>query len=452
MLEEEEEGERTMLKPQLIDMIRTVPEVAVRLWAGGFAAPSDDGIRINFEDRSLIVPQEVHEAAVLVAKSLSIRWGSRMLRNIQDVLELRHAAEDVFMDQLFRREGVPSVLFIPAGKTASGYYRAMIPSDIAYEGGKIVSHWTASIDLSKALRYNILWVQLITSHILFEIIKKAKSQGVRIVYDIDDRLDSIPADNQAGSVYGTPEKQAEILSMLRIADLVTVSTEPLAEHLRECGIENVRVVRNQMTANVAPRRHPPNPAFTRILWAGSPTHKHDLAIVAPAIRNILKRHAGKVRFTCMGERLPEALADCYDYVDLKEPVDFADYHDTIASIAADFGIAPLQVNPFNDSKSAIKALEYASAGYPMLLSPVGEYPNIVADGFPAVLVADDQWEMAIERMISMSREERDALGKRCTKWVIENRCIGTTHASQWADVVLDLMKTEPKKPESLRLV
>ncbi len=440
-----------MLKPQLIDMIRIVPEVAVRLWCGGVAVPSDDGVRINYEDRSIVVPKEAFEYGHRVAKSLAISWAARKLRTVQDVLELRHSAEDIFMDHLFEKQGIPSILFVPAGKTASGYYRAMIPSDIAYDNGKVISHWTASIDLSKVLRYKILWVQLITSHILFEIARMAKEQGVRIVYDIDDRLDSIPEGNQAAAVYSTPEKQAEIIAMLRLADLVTVSTEPLARHLREKGVENVRVLPNQMTANVAPRRHPPNPAFTRILWAGSPTHKHDLAIVAPAIRSILKRHAGKVRFTCMGERLPEALADCYDYVDLRDPVDFADYHDAIASIAADFGIAPLQQNPFNESKSAIKALEYASAGYPMLLSPVGEYPVIVEAGFPAELVADEKWEEAIERMIAMPREERDALGKRCTKWVIENRCIGTSRAAQWADIALELMKAEPKKPEESKL-
>ena len=445
-----------MLKPQLIDLIRTVPEVAVRLWCGGKVIPSDDGVRINYEDRSIVVHQEAYQFGLRVAQVLAIRWGSRKLRTVQDVLELRHGAEDVFMDLLFEKQDVPKILFVPAGKTASGYYRAMMPADIAYEGGKVISHWTASIDLSKALRYDILWVQLITSHVLFQIAQQAKAHGVRIVYDIDDRLDSIPDGNQAASVYNTPEKQAEIVAMLKLADLVTVSTEPLARHLRERGIENVRVVGNQMTANVAPRRHPPNPDFCRILWAGSPTHKRDLAIVAPAIRNVLRRHDGRVRFTCMGERLPEALADCYKYIDLREPVDFVDYHDAIATIAADFGIAPLEDNPFNESKSAIKALEYASAGYPMLLSPVGEYPYIVERGFPAELVADDKWEEAIERMIALGRTERDALGKRCTQWVIENRCLGTTRASQWANVAIDLMKTPAAKPadeqQKMRLI
>jgi glycosyltransferase involved in cell wall biosynthesis len=442
------------MKPQLVDMIRTVPEVAVRLWCGAAVCNNGVAMKLKFEGSEIEIQPEIYFPALKVAQVLQIRFSGRMLKSINDLLELRHAAEDLFLEILFEKDELPRVLFVPAGVTASGYCRAMIPSDLMYEGGRCISHWTSSIDLSKAMRYDILWIQLITSPILIEIVKKAQQNGIRIVYDIDDRLDSVPVDNQAIAVYGDPAKQREILDMIRTADLVTVSTEPLAEHIRAQGAKEVRVLPNMLTTNVIPRRHPPNKKFTRILWAGSPTHKRDLAIVAPAIRDILKREAGKVRFTCFGERLPEALADCYDWIDLKDPVDYDQYHDTIATIAADFGIAPLERNAFNDSKSAIKALEYASAGYPMLLSPVGEYPEVVKAGMPAELVADDQWGPAIDRMIARTREERDAMGKACLKWTIENRCIGMTKASRWADVAVDLMERmpRPKVDESLKLV
>jgi glycosyltransferase involved in cell wall biosynthesis len=440
-------------KPQLIDMIRSVPEVAVRLWCGGKAKSIGDTIQIVYEDRAIQVQPEIYDAAFKVAKDLSIRWMNKMLRTVQDVLELRHSAEDLFLEYLFEKVGVPRALFIPAGQSASGYYRAMIPSDVMNEGGKVISHWTASVDLSKVLRYDVLWIQLLTSPIINMIAKKAQESGIKIIYDIDDRLDSIPKENQAIAVYGDPAKQAEINEMIQLADLVTVSTEPLGRSMIERGAKAVRVVQNQLTANVLPRRHPPNPKFVRILWAGSPTHKRDLAIVAPAIRNILKRHAGGVRFTCFGERLPEVLADCYDWIDLKDPVDFEFYHDSIATVAADFCIAPLEVNTFNESKSAIKALEYAAAGYPMLLSPVGEYPVVVAEGLPAELVQDDQWEEAIERMIALPSTKRVDMGAACMEWVRENRCVGKTRGSQWADVIVDIVKDKVVKEEpKLKLV
>ena len=434
-------------KPQLIDMIRTVPEVAVRLWAGGKARPDSDGIRIDFEDRSSVFMTEIYNEAVRVAKVLAIRQGNRMLRTIQDVLDLRHAAEDIFIEQLFKKGDAPKVLFVPAGETASGYYRAMIPADLLNEGGRVVSQWTARPDVSKALRYDILWIQLITADVLTEIARQVQEQGVKVVYDLDDRLDAIPDENQAKNVYGTPEKQNEIDGMIRVADMITVTTEPLAAHLRrKYPGKLVRVLPNMVTANVAPQRQPPNPAFVRILWAGSATHKRDLAIVSPALRQLLKERAGKVRFTLFGERLPDALVDCRDFVDLKKPVDFADYHDELAEIAADFGIVPLEDNEFNTGKSGLKGLEYASAGYPLLCSPAAEYPTLVAAGFPVEIVQDGDWLEALRRMVDRTTAERDALGKAALEWVKANRCMGKNRASQWADAACAL-GVNTKKPE-----
>jgi glycosyltransferase involved in cell wall biosynthesis len=437
---------------KLVDMIRSVPEAAVRLWCGASSGDikvleGDGEVRVVYEGRETTWSRAVYEKAVEVARILSIR--PRLLRTVQDVLDIRHDAEDIFTDIIFGQVAAPKVLFVPAGISASGYYRAMIPSDLMREAGKIVSHFTLNLDLYKALRYDILWIQLVTAPTLIQIAKKAKEQGLKIVYDIDDRLDNIPDTNQAVNVYGTPEKQEEIREMMKLADVVTVSTAPLAFHVQRIyHPEEVRVLPNHLTANVIPRKHPSNPAFVRILWAGSPTHKHDLAIVAPALHDVLKRHAGKVRFTCFGERLPEALSDCYDYIDLQDPVDFDTYHDKLASIAADFAIAPLADNPFNESKSAIKALEYASAGYPMLLSPIGEYPAVVEAGLPAELVRNDGWGDALERMVARTREERDEIGRRATAWVMKNRCMGANRAAPWAEVVEDLMRQKALKEEA----
>ncbi len=443
------------LKPQLIDMIRTVPEVAVRLWSGGQVSAVDDGVRILFEDRELTVHKAIYDEAHKVAKILAIRWGGRLLRGIVDVLELRHAAEDAFLENLFHKPNIPSVLFVPAGVTASAYYRAMIPADLMSEGDRVVSNWTMKVDLAKVLRFDVLWIQIITAGVLNEIARQAKAEGIKVVYDIDDRLDAIPDENQAKSIYGNAEKQAEIAEMISIADLVTVTTNPLAEHIAKKYGKPVRVLPNMITANVVPRRSPPNPAFVRILWAGSATHKRDLAIIAPAMRQLLQERAGKVRFTLFGERVPDALADCYDWIDLKKPVDFEDYHDSLAEIAADFGIVPLEQNEFNSGKSGLKGLEYAGAGYPMLCSPAAEYPEMVASGFPVELVPDDGWLEALRRMVDRTPEEREKLGQLALDWVSRNRCMGVNRASQWADVVCELAagKRERKVPEErLRLI
>jgi len=66
-------------KPQLIDMIRTVPEIAVRLWCGGQVFPLEDGVRILYENREITVHKTIYEEAQKVARTIAIRWGGRTM-------------------------------------------------------------------------------------------------------------------------------------------------------------------------------------------------------------------------------------------------------------------------------------------------------------------------------------------------------------------------------------
>jgi glycosyltransferase involved in cell wall biosynthesis len=419
------------VKKTMADKIRDVPETAVRLFLGAKAEPEGDHYTIELDGKTAAISTDVYEDAQGVVRALMVR--QREIVYASDVLELRHDAEELYLDEIFGMKGMTKILFVPAGSSASGYLRAMIPADALMDSKVAVAHFTHRLDLTKALRYDVLWVQLIMSPILIDIVRKAKEEGVRIVYDLDDRLDAIPDWNQAKSIYGTEEMQARLREMLELADVVTASTWPLAQALG-AHARDVRVLPNMITASIWPGRQPPDPKVTRILWAGSVSHKGDLDLVAPALREVLVRHQGKVRFMVWGERVPELLTDVSQYVDTKAPVDYEDYADALSSIGADFGIAPLVDNDFNRSKSAIKALEYGATGYPMLLSPVGEYPEVVSAGLPAELVPNDCWVDALERMIAMSSAERVKLGKAAQAWVCEHRCIVKKKAQAWLEV------------------
>lgn len=421
---------------QLVDMIRSVPETAVRIFLGAKVERNNGEVSVDLDGHTEVVEKEVFEKASAVARALHVR--PRRVEFASDILELRHSAEDIFLEQIFGGEGLPRILFVPSGSSASAYYRAMLPADVMLDWKSAIAHFTHRIDLNKASRYDILWIQLLASPILTSIAKAAKEAGSLIVFDIDDRLDAIPDWNQAGAFYHTDKKQGDIRDIIALADVVTTSTKTLKASLDKVA-KDVRVLPNMVPAMLWPAAHPPDPKLTRILWAGSRSHAGDLAMVAPALLDVLKVHAGKVRLTIFGEQIPEALMPVREFVDAKLPVDFEDYADALAEIGADFGIAPLVDNDFNRSKSAVKALEYGNAAYPMLLSPVGEYPEVVEAGLDAGIVADSGWKTAIEYMIAMPREERIAQGKACRKWVAENRCVIRSQARGWVEVANELV-------------
>lgn len=328
-------------------MIRTVPETAVRLYLGARIGQGDGGrCQIDLDGRPYEVSLEVLDQAQRVARALKIR--PRNIQYATDILELRLHAEDLFMEDVFGVQDLRKILFVPAGDLmASAFYRARIPADILTDKGKAIAHFTDHLDLAKAVRYDVLWVQLSCSPILYRIASEAKKQGVKLIYDLDDLFDSIPPENPAAAIY-VERKVEDVWKIIELADLVTVSTGYLRDYLEPKIGPKVRVLPNMIPAAITPERAPVPGNCTRILWAGSPTHKRDLAIVAPALSRILGRYNGEVRFTCFGERCPEGLpADC---VDLIEFVPFMEYLTKLAEVGAHFGIAPLEDTPFNQAK------------------------------------------------------------------------------------------------------
>jgi glycosyltransferase involved in cell wall biosynthesis len=67
----------------------------------------------------------------------------------------------------------------------------------------------------------------------------------------------------------------------------------------------------------------------------------------------------------------------------------------------DIGIAPLADTPFNRCKSAIKALDYAAIGLPMLASDRTVYRDTLADGPGGWLLPDNEnaWFVALARLV-----------------------------------------------------
>jgi glycosyltransferase involved in cell wall biosynthesis len=419
--------------------MREVPELAARLYLGARATPNGAGWDIELDGHRSSVSEEVFAHAKEAARFLQIR--PRDIQYASDVLQLRHDAEDFFLERLVGRKDIPQVLFVPAGDMASAYYRARIPADVLHDRGLAISHITMKLDLSKAVKYQVLWVQLVTAPILIAICEEAKKAGVKIVYDFDDRFDCIPPENPAAAVY-VEQKQREVWDMIELADVVTVSTRDLARRVQGRA-KDVRVLPNHIPASIWPRRNEPDPEITRILWAGSPTHRRDLAVAAPAIARVLERHKGKVRFVCFGEKIPEALAGAGAHVDLMDFVDFTEYADALAKVRADVAIAPLEANEFNAGKSAVKVLEYGAAGYATFCSPVGEYPEVKEDGAPIGLVEDHQWEDVLEFAITNKGLMAD-IGQKLRSWVIPNRCIVKKQASPWLEVARDLVATKVK--------
>jgi hypothetical protein len=224
-----------------------------------------------------------------------------------------------------------------------------------------------------------------------------------LVFEIDDDLwDIDPANRPARSFFnlGHPELLTNLTECAKLADVCTVSTEPLAEVVRRVN-PNVVVLPNQLPALAfTPKPLVPVGGSYRIGWAGGPSHAADVEEMVGGLRQHFRRNPTDVyvnmgtKFTAVdravaGRRLHE----------LPWTQDMGEHYRRLAEL--DIGLAPLRPSLFNRSKSEIKFLEYAANGAAVVASQHGPYERTIVNGETGLLVqSPHEWSRALRDLTS----------------------------------------------------
>jgi len=222
-----------------------------------------------------------------------------------------------------------------------------------------------------------------------------------LVYDIDDWIFELPSHLDAARE--VREALPALERAVQMVDLVTTTTEPLAERLRGLGARDVVVVPNAVSLDEFSIRDvreamPPRPL--RIVFAGTPSHLGDLRMIAPVIRDLLHRHAEKIELHLWG-CVPPELESVPGVVTRPDYVwDYRQYARELTEARFDVALAPLEATSFNRCKSSIKWLEYSAAGIPGVYADLDPYRKVVRDGVDGLLAGSlEAWSLAIQRMI-----------------------------------------------------
>lgn len=211
-----------------------------------------------------------------------------------------------------------------------------------------------------------------------------KQYQYKMVWDIDDFIwganevqggtieDGVPSYN-FGWRGILPEVKAASVEIMKLMDLITVSTEYLKWYLQNVlGIKvPIKVVPNAIPkyfwGNKRKKSITKDIVKPKVVYTGSPTHYNNPEKLMGDFNNawvdwvIKSVNQNKIDFVCMGG-LPFFFESIKDKITVVDWVNSFQYHHTVKDINADFGIMPLVPNNFNYSKSDIKAIELYSCG------------------------------------------------------------------------------------------
>lgn len=326
------------------------------------------------------------------------------------------------------------------GHSGCAWYRMQVPLLELGRHGHEVTYADAgdrsgppTITLRQLEGQDVIVAQRWNKHDGLEVWRRARTPFSRLVYELDDDLWNVTPENwKAYHLYGQPEIRDAIGHAAAVADLVTVSTEPLADVLREviAGHGNpdpaVVVLPNHIPGWVLgtarTRRERP-----RIGWMGASSHGIDIGQVASPVRRFLKRFPGwdfqlnatDYRLTFGKSGVPARRMFFRPWVQVNEnPREFFDLIDF------DIGLCPLWPTAFSASKSAIKAIEYGARGIPAICSDSPAYRPVIEHGVNGFLVKrDHEW---LSYMSELARDDalREKMGEAAramaARYVIED--------------------------------
>ena len=235
-----------------------------------------------------------------------------------------------------------------------------------------------------------------------------------LVYETDD--DMLRPDTSAGLAHlHDLQVQESFKHCLRGSDLVTVSTQPLAEQLAPYN-DNVAVLPNHIDADMLYIDRPKSSKVT-IGWAGGMSHLVDWVTVSDPLRGVLEANPDVDMHFCGIDYSPLLKRVCR-YTPWKPNV-----WDYFKVIDFDIGLAPLADTPFNVCKSHIRALEYMALGIPVVASDVPAYNDLVVDGVTGFLVnSPDEWDARLTDLINdeAMRAEMGAKGREvASTWTVQ---------------------------------
>ncbi len=271
-------------------------------------------------------------------------------------------------------------------------------------------------------------------------IHTAQSQNKVVIFDTDDLVfdESYGAFVNALNDMSPSEKALYYDGLrrygmtLRLCEYAITTTEYLANEIRKTG-RTVFINRNAVSdemVGISEKAYRNRPAssgrnVTIGYFSGTPTHDGDFALVAGALLKIMEKYEFAGLLVAGHLKLPEEFSKFESRVRRNPLVPWRELPNLKA--AADINIAPLERNPFCESKSELKYLEAALVGVPTVASSVGGFKSAIRNGINGFLAeGETEWVDALSFLIE-NPVKRIEIGERAKKEVLDNyttACMG----------------------------
>lgn len=272
---------------------------------------------------------------------------------------------------------------------------------------------------------------------LDNFISKARREGIRILFDVDDivvDLETLPLLMNTSNVdFNLPQNYDYWFSYVgrlwltgNLCDGVISTNKFLAENISRVykkpsfiinnflNDEQIELSKKIFEEKIKTQSDDP---FVIGYFSGSPSHANDFKVVASEIEELMKKYKN-INLEIAGYiDLPNNLIEFLHQgrIILSDFVDFLTLQKKISRV--DVNIVPLIDNKFTNCKSELKFFEAAIVGTITCATPTYVFKNNIQDGENGFLCEEGEWYTAIERIYKKEIDKSIIL--RVNKYCLE---------------------------------
>lgn len=122
--------------------------------------------------------------------------------------------------------------------------------------------------------YDVVFMQRPYQAVALKMAQYCREMSLPVWVDFDDHLLEVPSDNRSYSLFSNPATKSNIVEIIRLSNVMTVSTGALKSTYEPLN-ENIRVVPNAFNDKLF-RYRAKQPTKKTMLWRGSETHNMDM--------------------------------------------------------------------------------------------------------------------------------------------------------------------------------
>jgi len=323
----------------------------------------------------------------------------------------------------------------------TSYYRAWGPY-LRIEDAELIE-FSGDINWNKLIGIDVAVVQRPPDQYFVKVIQELKRLNIPIILDYDDAIMDVEITNPVHEFYQEDEKRAAMLECIRLADVVTVSTQALRDNLLsyvpEARIVVIQNATDDYFFDLTPSDHIRNKT---IAIRGGSSHSEDWGLYKDAIIEIMEEHPDYT-LSVLGYHPEWLRAIPNNQLRLYQFESIANYFEKLMELKPEIAIAPLVDSKFNRCKSNVAFQEFTVAGATVIATDLPEF-NI-----PGCLTfnSSDHLKNQVRKLIQMPgfRESlyRDAL----------NHVPRLSHVNEHRkDIIEELIASRKKKGPLLRIL